>query len=435
MSAEGLTAYVNARLIDPASGLDAPGGLLTEGTGIADLGPRLFNEGTPEGARVVDCAGACLAPGLVDARVRLCEPGEEHKETIESGSRAAAAGGVTSMAALPDTDPVVDDVAGVEFVARRARDVKLVKVYTYGSVTRGLEGRQMTEIGLLKAYGAVGFTDAGRPVADAQIMRRALAYGRAFDAVIFQLPQEPALATGAMNSGELATRLGLSGIPAAAELILLERDLRLAELTGGRYHAANISTAASVAVIRAAKARGLQITCDTAPHYFTLNETAVGDYRTFAKVMPPLRREEDRAAVAEAVADGTIDLVASDHSPHDQDSKRLPFDGAAFGIVGLESLLPLTLALVHQGKMALPAALDRLTRAPAELLGLEAGRLKAGAPADLLLFDPERAGRLDPDGFRSKSKNSPFENHPVEGKVLRTVVDGRAIFEAEPAAA
>jgi dihydroorotase len=429
------TAYLGARLLDPASGLDAPGALLTEGTRIADLGPRLFNDGVPEGIDVVDCGGLCLAPGLVDMRVQLREPGEEHKETIETASRAAAAGGVTSMAALPNTDPVVDDVAGVEFVARRARDVKLVKVYTYGALTRRLEGAQMTELGLLSSYGAVGFTDGVKAVTNAQVMRRALSYASAFDVVIAQQPQEPTLATGSMNGGELATRLGLSGIPVMAEVIMLERDLRLAELTGGRYHAANISTAESINVIRAAKARGIRVTCDTAPHYFALNETAVGDYRTFAKVMPPLRSEADRQAVAEAVADGMIDAVASDHSPHDQDSKRLPFVGADFGIVGLETLLPLALELCHKGQLDMLQLLDRLTRAPAKILGLEAGCLKAGAPADLVIFDLERPWRIDPEAFASKSKNSPFEGHPVQGKALRTVVDGRTIFEAETAGA
>jgi dihydroorotase len=424
-------AYVNARLLDPASGLDEPGALLADGATIADLGPGLFAEGLPEDTEVIDCGGHCLAPGLVDLRVQLREPGEEHKETISTASRAAAAGGVTSMVALPNTDPVVDGVAGVEFVARRAREDKLVKVYTYGSVTRGLEGRQMTELGLLKDYGAVGFTDGEQAVADAQVMRRVLAYSRAFDTVIIQHPEEPSLAEGVMNEGEVATRLGLTGIPAAAEAIMVERDLRLVELTGGRYHAAHLSTGAAVELIRGAKARGLPVTCDTAPHYFTLNEHAVGDYRTFAKVSPPLRSEADRAAVAEAVADGTIDAIASDHSPHDQDSKRQPFAIAACGIVGLETLLPLSLELAHKGRMSLLDLLQRLTVAPAEVLGLKAGRLKKGAPADLLLFDLEHPWRIDPELFRSKSKNSPFEDHPVQGRVLRTVVDGRTIHQAE----
>ena len=427
---KGKTAYLGARLLDPASGLDQPGALLTEGNRILDLGPDLFGDGVPEGLRVVDCGGHCLAPGLIDMRVQLREPGEEHKETIATASQAAAAGGVTSMVALPNTIPVVDDVSGVEFVARRAREVKKVKVYTYGAVTRGMEGREITEMGLLSSYGALGFTDGIKAVTNAQVMRRALAYARAFDLVIIQHPEEPSLAKGAMNEGELATRLGIDGIPNAAEVIMLERDLRLVELTGGRYHAAHVSTAESLDLIRRAKAGGLNVTCDTAPHYFALNENEVGDYRTFAKVSPPLRSEADRLAVAEALADGTIDVVASDHSPHDQESKRLPFAMADYGIVGLETLLPLCLEPVHKGMMSLLDMLGRLTVNPAKLLKLEAGRLEPGTPADLLLFDPDRPQRIDPDQFRSKSKNSPFDNHPVQGKVLRTVVDGRTIFEA-----
>ncbi len=432
LRALGRTAYVNARLLDPASGLDSPGALLVEGARIADLGPDLFADGVPEGIRSVDCGGHCLAPGLIDMRVQLREPGEEHKETILTAGQAAARGGVTAMVALPNTDPVVDDVAGVEFVARRAREAKLVKVYTYGAMTRRLEGREMTEIGLLAEFGALGFTDGVKAVADALVMRRVLSYARAFDLLIIQHPEDPALAQGVMNEGEVATRLGLAGSPAVAEVIMVERDLRLVELTGGRYHAAHLSTALAVDAIRKAKARGLRVTCDTAPPYFTLNETAVGEYRTFAKVAPPLRAETDRQAIAAALIDGTIDAVASDHSPHDQESKRLPFAIAEPGIAGLETLLPLTLALYHRREIGLLDLLAPLTWRPAEILGLNAGRLDPGAPADLVLFDLDRPWLIDPDAFVSKSKNAPFENHPVHGEVLATMVDGRVIFAAEP---
>ncbi|MEO1191799.1 MAG: dihydroorotase [Pseudomonadota bacterium] len=424
------TAYVNARLLDPASGLDVLGAMLVVGGKIAELGPHLFSQGVSAEMAVVDCGGQCLAPGLIDLRVNLREPGEEHKETIKTASLAAAAGGVTTMVALPNSDPAVDDVAGLEFVARRARDVKLVKIFSYGTITRDYEGQQLTEFGLLGDYGAVGFTDGVRVVASAQVMRRALSYARAFDQVIVQAPMEPSLSSGVMNSGELSTRLGLAGIPPMAEVILLERDLRLAEMTGGRYHAALISTAESLAVIRRAKARGLKVTCDTAAHYFTLNEFAVGDYRSFAKVMPPLRSEADRAAIVEGLADGTIDAIASDHSPHDQDSKRLPFAQAAFGIVGLESLLPLSLAPVQRGALSLLDLLAKLTCGPADVLALPGGRLQVGAPADLVLFDPNYPWTLEPDDFVSKSKNSPFDGHLVQGRVLRTIVDGRTIYEA-----
>ena len=423
------TAFTNARLLNPDSGLDENGAVLVEDGRISDLGPALFNDGVPEGIKAIDCDGHCLAPGLVDMRVQLREPGEEHKETFESASRAAMAGGVTTMVALPNTDPVMDDVAGVEFVARRAREVKQVKIFTYGAVTVGLEGQQLTEFGLLSKYGALGFTDGVKAIGDTQVMRRALSYARAFDKVILQHPEEPSLAGGVLNGGELATRLGLSGIPSVAEVMMVERDLRLVELTGGRYHASHLSTAAAIDVIAKAKDRGLPVTCDTAPHYFTLNENAVGDYRTFAKVSPPLRSEEDRAAVAEAVIAGTIDAIASDHAPHDQESKRVPFSAAEPGIVGLESLLPLTLNLYHDERIGLLDLLKLLSLGPAKLLGLPSGRLAKGVAADLIVFDPNAPWRLDPERFASKSKNSPFEDHPVQGKVLKTIVDGRVIFE------
>jgi dihydroorotase len=428
----GRVAYLNARLLDPASGLDAPGALLAEGESIADFGPRLFGDGVPDGIARIDCAGACLAPGLVDIRVQLREPGEEHKETIATGSRAAAAGGVTAMVCLPNTEPVIDDVAGVEFIARRAREVKLVKIYCHGALTQRLEGEQLAEIGLLKEAGALAFTDGLRAVSNSLVMRRALSYARTVGALVIQHPEEPALAAGgAMNEGLVATRLGLSGIPKAAEIIMIERDLRLLALTGGRYHAAHVSTAEAVEAIRGGKARGLAASCDTAPPYFTLDETAVGDYRTFAKLSPPLRSAADREAIIEGLADGTIDAIASDHAPHDQDSKRLPFAQAASGIIGLETLLPLSLALVHQRRIGLLPLLAALSSKPAALLGLEAGRLRRGAPADLVLFDPDGIWMIEENKFRSKSKNSPFAGREARGKVLRTIVDGRAVFAAE----
>ncbi|HYD30148.1 MAG TPA: dihydroorotase [Azospirillaceae bacterium] len=422
------TAYVNARLLDPASGLDARGGLLVEGSKIADFGPGLFNGGVPPDVEVVDLNGQCLAPGLVDMRVSVGEPGEEHKETILTASKAAAAGGVTAMVALPNTEPVIDDVAGLEFIARRAREVKLVKVFAYAAVTQGLKGSELTEIGLLAEAGAVAFTDGIQAVADPLTMRRALSYAKTFDRLIIQHPEEPRLASGVMNAGEIATRLGLSGITAAAEVIMIERDLRLVELTGGRLHIAHVSTAMGVDVIRQAKKRGIKVTCDTAPAYFALTEMDVGDYRTFAKVSPPLRTEMDRRAIVQGLADGTIDAIASDHIPQDQDSKRVPFAQAAFGIIGLETLLPLTLELMHKGEISLMRALACLTCQPAGILGLPLGRLAKGAAADLVVFDPDRLWKIDVDAFLSKSKNSPFDGRPATGIATRTVVDGRTVF-------
>jgi dihydroorotase len=430
--APGRIAYLNARLLDPASGLDANGALLTDGETIVDLGPRLFAGGVPSDVTAIDCHGACLAPGLVDMRVQLREPGEEHKESLRSAGEAAVTGGVTSLVCLPNTHPVIDDVATVEFVARRARQTGLAKVYAYAAATKRLEGQELAEIGLLAEAGALGFTDGIKAIKNAQVMRRALAYAATFGLMILQHPEEPSLADGgAMNEGELASRLGLPGIPPAAEAIMLERDMRLVELTGGRYHAAHVSTAEGVAIIRRAKERGLPVTCDTAPPYFALNEFAIGEYRTFAKLSPPLRSEDDRRAVVDAIRDGVIDAIASDHAPHDADSKRLPFALAEFGGVGLETLLPVSLELHHNGHLTLLETIGRLTWAPARLLGLSAGRLKAGAAADLVVFDPDRAWVVDPEVFRSKSKNSPFDGRPVQGRVLRTVVDGRAVFVAD----
>ncbi|MGE5545796.1 MAG: dihydroorotase [Solirubrobacterales bacterium] len=430
--AGGLVAYVNARLLDPATGLDAPGALLVNGEIIADCGPGLFQGGVPSGMEVVDCKGLCLAPGLVDMRVQVREPGDEHKETLRSAGEAAVAGGITSMVCLPNTEPVIDDVASVEFVARRARKIGLAKVYPYAAATKNLEGKELSEMGFLAEAGAVAFTDGLKPIKGAQTMRRALSYAATFGAIIVQHPEEPSLAeNGVMNEGELAVRMGLSGIPAAAEAILLERDMRLVEITGGRYHAAHLSTAEGVAIIRKAKAKGLPVTAETAPPYMALNELAVSDYRTFAKLSPPLRSEADRQAIVAGLKDGTIDAIASDHAPQDQDSKRLPFAQAEFGGIGLETLLPITLELVHNGHLSMLEALKLVTCAPADILGLPAGRLKVGSAADLVLFDPARGWVIDPHAFRSKSKNSPFDGRPVQGMVLRTVVDGRTVFQRD----
>ena len=422
-------AIIGVRLLDPGSGLDAPGGVVIEDERIADFGPHL-HAARLEDADVVDGRGACLAPGLVDIRVQLGEPGAEHKETYASGTAAAAAGGVTSFACLPNTAPPIDDPAMVEFVARRARQLKRAKVYPYGAITRACAGRDLAELALLREAGAVGFTDGDRALADSLVMRRAMAYASVIDGPIIQHPEDPALAEGGvMNEGEVATRLGLAGIPAQAEVIMIERDLRLVELTGCRYHVARISTGAAVEAVRRAKASGLPVTAEAAPHHFALNELEVEGYRTFAKTSPPLRTEDDRRAVVAGLADGTIDVIASDHCPQDQDSKRLPFAQAEFGVVGLETLLPISLQLVHDGVMSLLAVLDRLTCTPADLLGLEAGRLRKGAPADLILFDPEAPWKIREEDLRSLSKNTPFDGRLVQGKVLCTLVDGRTIYD------
>ena len=422
--------FRGARLLDPDSGRDMVGDVIVVDDRIAAIGANISAAGLGADVEVVECGGLCLAPGLVDMRVQLREPGAEHIESIESGSQAAAAGGVTTMVALPNTEPPVDDVSVVEFLARRAREVRLAKIHTYAAATKGLKGRELTEIGLLAANGAVGFTDGVKAIADALVMRRALSYARTFDQLILQHPEEPSLGSaGEVTEGETATRLGLAGITPVAEVLMVERDLRLLAITGARYHAAHVSTAAAIDAIRKAKAEGLPVTCDTAPPYFALNETAIGDYRTFAKLSPPLRSERDRQAVVAGLADGTIDAIASDHAPWDQDSKRLPFSSASYGIVGLETLLPLSLELYHNRHLTLLDVLRRLTIGPARILGFGVGRLAAGAPADFVVFDPGAPYRIETERFRSKSKNAPFDGRPVQGRVELTVVDGRTIFE------
>lgn len=427
-----LRLYTNARLIDPASGRDEMGGILCEGEVISDIGPHL-NDGKPRAnSELINCEGHCLVPGLVDMRAHLGEPGEEHKETLETAGRSAVAGGVTTVVCLPNTEPAIDDMSGVEFVARRARKLGLSKVYPYGAVSKNLEGKEIAELGMLSDAGAVAFTDGFKTIADIQLMRRALSYASTFGLLIVQHPEEPGLAkNGVMNAGETATRLGLTGIPRAAEIIMVERDVRLVELTGGRIHFAHLSTSDAIDVVRKAKARGLAITCDTAPPYFALNELSIGDYRTFAKLSPPLRMESDRQAVVEGLKDGTIDAIASDHTPQDEESKRLPFSEAASGGVGLETLLPITLELYHNGHMSLLEAIDLVTRRPADVLGLQAGRLTIGRRADFTILDPERGWKVEYKTLRSKSKNSPFDERPVQGRVLKTIIDGRVVFQAE----
>jgi dihydroorotase len=424
------TIYKNARLIDPASDLDTMGALLVEDGRILDAGPGVFIDAVQEDVDVVDCAGKCLAPGLIDMRVATGEPGNEHLETLATASQAAAAGGATTIVCLPNTDPIVDDVALLEFVERRATEVGLISVHSYAAATKRTRGEEMSEIGLLHQAGALGFTDGHKAIANALVMRRLLSYSTVFGSLVIQHPEVPDLVgEGVMSEGETATRLGLAGIPAAAEVMMIERDMRLLALSGGRYHASRVTTAAAIEVIARAKADGLAVTCDTAPHYFALNEGAVTEYRTFAKVSPPLRSEEDRRAVLEGLANGTIDAIASDHTPRDQDSKRLPFDQAEYGVVGLETMLAVSLESVHNGAMTMLQAITALTIGPAKILGLPGGRLSKGAPADLVLFDPNFAGVVDPAKFHSKCKNSPFEGKPIQGRVIKTIRGGRVVFD------
>jgi len=420
----------NARILDASSNLDINGWLLIENGKITD-----FGEGTAtklENTEIIDCEGKCMSAGLIDIHVHLREPGFEHKETIASGTMAAAAGGVTSIACMPNTNPTIDDISIVEFIKRKAKDEGVVNVYVFAAMTKGLSGSTLTEMGLLKEAGVVGFTNDGLPVMKAGIMRKIMEYASMLDTVVGQHAEDLTLTgDGVMNESPMATKLGLKGIPNASEIIIVERDIRILELTGGHYHVQHISTKEAIEAVRQAKKRGLHITCEATPHHFTLTDEAVGEYRTFAKMSPPLRSEEDRQAVIEGLADGTIDAIATDHAPHEQDCKRVPFASAANGIVGLETMLPLALELYHSGKMSLLDVLGVMTYKPADLIKIPAGRIERGAMADLVLFDVDKEWTIDITKFKGKSYNSPFDKREVKGKVLKTFVGGEVVYEDE----
>lgn len=423
-----VTLFQNARVVDPSRGLDEVGTVIVDGSKISEAGASALNQGVPDGATVVDCTGKAVFPGLVDARVHIGEPGGEHRETIASASVAAAAGGVTSIIMMPDTDPVIDDVALVEFVLRTARDTAIVNVFPAAAITRGLKGNEMTEFGLLREAGAVAFTEGRRTLSNAQTMRRAQTYARDFGAVIDHVAQDPDLsATGVMNEGLFASWLGLPGIPREAEAIPLERDLMLARLTRGAYHAAKISTELSAAAIRRAKADGANVTAGASIASLSLNEHDVGEYRTFFRLSPPLRAEDDRLAMVEALRDGTIDILVSSHDPQDVDTKRLPFADAASGAIGLETLLSAALRLHHNGYVPLLRLVEALSTAPARRFGLPGGTLAPGAPADLIVVDLDEPWVVREEDIRSRSKNTCFEGARLQGKVLQTLVSGRTV--------
>jgi len=421
--------FINARLIDPASGRDEPGGVLVRDGTIADLGGQL-RRNAPEATRVIDCKGHVLCPGLIDMQVFTGEPGQEHRETLKTASQAAAAGGVTTIVVMPDTEPVIDQVALVDYIQRRARDNALVRVHVMAAMTKGLKGEEMTEIGLLQRAGAIAFTNGKASVANTRIMRNVLLYARDFGALIVHHTEDPHLSEGAvMNSGEVATRLGLPGVDKAAETIVLERDVRLVQLTGGRYHAAQVSCADSVAVVKAAKALGLPVTCGVSISHLALNENDIGSYRTYFRLRPPLRAEDDRAAMVRALAAGEIDVIVSSHDPQDVDTKRRPFAEASDGAIGLETLLAAALRLYHNGEVGLLPLLRAMTVHPAKLLGLPSGRLEKGAPADLILVDLDQPWVVDKAELRSRSKNSPFDESRMQGRVLTTMVAGKTVYQ------
>jgi len=420
----------NARIVDPSRDLDEPGDVLIADGVIRDARRGIRASGVPEGTETIDCRGRVVAPGLVDMRAFVGEPGAEHRETLASASRAAAAGGVTTIVCQPETTPVIDDPAIVDFVLRRARDTAIVHVHPMAALTKGLGGQEMAEIGLLRASGAVAFTDGARSVTNAQVMRRALTYARDFDALVVHHTEDPDLiGEGAMNEGAFATRLGLMGIPSAAETIMLERDLRLVALTGSRYHAASVTCRNSLEVLRRAKEAGLPVTAAASINHLTLNEIDIGSYRTFFKLTPPLRAEPDRASLVAALSSGLIDVVMSDHNPQDVEVKRLPFAEAAAGAIGIETMLAAGLRLVHGGELSLLTLFKAMSTRPAQLLGLPGGTLRPGAPADVIVVDPEAPWVLDPAGLKSKCKNTPFDEAKLQGRTVRTIVGGRTVYE------
>ena len=421
--------FTNAKLIDPEAGSVTPGTLSVDNGKItavsADMAPP------PKGATIIDCAGKYLAPGIVDLGVKVCEPGERHKESYRSAGLAAAAGGVTTMITRPDTSPAIDSPEVLEFVTRRANEASPVNVIAMAALTKGRQGREMTEIGFLMDAGAAAFTDCDRVITDTKVFSRALTYARSLGALVIAHPQEPILSGGAVaTSGKFASLRGLPAVSPMAERMGLDRDIALIEMTGAKYHADQITTARALPALERAKRNGLDITAGVGIHHLTLNALDVADYRTFFKLKPPLRDEEDRLAVAEAVASGLIDIICSMHTPQDEESKRLPFEEAASGAIGLETLLPAAMRLVHAGLMDIATLWRALSLNPAKRLGLPGGRLSIGAPADLVLFDADAPFVLDRSRLHSKSLNTPFDGMRMQGKVRATYVACTLVYEA-----
>jgi dihydroorotase len=423
-------ALLNARLVDPERETETRGGLIAIDGLIAGVGAAVTRDSLPADARIVDCGGDVVAPGLIDMRCFVGEPGAEHRETIASASAAAAAGGVTSLVMRPDTNPPVDDPAVVDFILRRARDDAKVRIFPSAALTKGLIGHEIAEIGLLAEAGAVAFSDGPLSVADALTMRRAMTYARDCDALVAPVCEDRSLrGEGVMAEGLRASWLGLPGIPREAETIALERDLRLVGLTGVRYHAALLSNRLSLAAMARARDEGLSVSCGVSINSLTLNELDVGDYRTFLKLTPPLRSEDERMALVEALSAGAIDVIASDHDPQDVETKRLPFAEAAAGAIGVETMLSASLRLVSGGFVSLPRLIRAMTLRPAEILKLPVGRLAVGAPADVIRFDPDEPYVLDPAELHSRCRNTPFDAARLEGRVKLTLVAGRVAHE------
>ena len=426
------TILFNAKILHVDHEEPQQGGLLIDGNRIIEISPKLADRAAaPSARKAIDCKGHTIIPGLIDGRVHCREPGEEHKETIATAAAAALKSGITTLIQRPDTLPPVDNVAMIERI-KTLGEAHGTRFYPIGAISKALNGQDLCEIGLMKQAGALAFGDGESPIKSAKLLRRALAYGKAHDALILDLPQTADLVEGGvMNAGVTATRMGLSGIPAIAEVIQVERNLRILEsVAGAKLHLSLITTKASIDAIRHAKQQGLDVTCDTAPSYFMMNEMDIGTYRTFAKIFPPLRDERDRKAVREGLCDGTIDMVVSDHNPQDQESKRVPFGQAEFGSIGLETLLPALLSFYHSGEMSLKQAINLATQAPAKRYGLQSGSLQKGNQADLSLINPDYSWQVKDKDLTSKSKNTIFEGVMVQGKILLTMIDGKILYQS-----
>ncbi|MCC2098477.1 MAG: dihydroorotase [Hyphomicrobiales bacterium] len=430
LSAPGAkTALINGQVVDPDKETVAAGGVLIEGAVISATGAEVTAANAGSDAEIIDCRGQTISPGLIDMRAFLGEPGAGHRETIATASAAAAHGGVTTILAMPDTNPPVDGSAAVQFVLQRARETACVRVLPSAGLTKGLAGAELAEFGLLQEAGAAAFSNGLQSVRSSQVMRRALTYARDFDALVVHQCEDPDLGKpGVMNEGELATRLGLAGVPREAETIVLDRDMRLVAMTGARYHAAMVTNVLSLDVIAKAKAAGLPVTCGVSINHLTLNEADIGDYRTFLKVSPPLRTEDERMALVEALASGLIDVVVSDHNPQDVEMKNVPFAEAEFGAIGLETMLAAGLRLVHAGQISLPKLVAAMALRPAQILRLPQGRLASGAPADVIVFDPDEPFVVDPAELHSRSLNTPFDEARLQGRVRLTMVGGRIVL-------
>ena len=418
----------NAMIVDPEKDSVSPGSLIIDKGRIAARERVDFKS---PGSETVDCGGKFLAPGIVDIGVKVCEPGERHKESYRSAGLAAAAGGVTTMVTRPDTIPAIDNPETLEFVSKRARAASPVRIRTIAALTRDRQGRQMTEIGLLLDAGAVAFSDCDSVIEDTMVFSRCLQYAKHHNALVIGHPQDPGLSRGAAaTSGKFASLKGIPAVPRHAELIGLQRDIEIASMTGARYHADQISTSLSLEYFERAAASGINCTAGASIHHLTLNEFDIADYRTFFKVKPPLRPEDDRKSLVEAVASGVVAIISSMHTPQDEEAKRLPFEEAASGAIALETLLPAALRLYHSGEITLPRLFRALSLNPSDLLGLSTGRISKGSPADLVLFDPDIPFVLDRFSLRSKSQNTPFDGQLMQGKILRTFVDGEQVYRS-----